>query len=395
MKLLVTRNEYSETKNYISISPDCKEVSAVSYNWWEYIHTDQVGNIIYNNTTYSHTTSKHQVQAWSILRRLGIPIHLELNHTRNNLKYNPKEAIDAEINELEDINLELSELIKKKGTRKVKNKERQQSIIDNAYRIKDLINFRDNYLNKKVWPNTVTLVESYKEPIFDLTNEYEKRECEEYTKAKESYKKYFLKDNGVLNTNDYNKVINRMLKYDARLAPESLEKLKAIVGNVKPFMVEVMLYHHLNDLLNMLPNIGDEYFKTFQNKALKILENDHKGIINRYYLDKLHQILVNRINKKTYSPKEPVALPIPNKLKTITNKHLTLITTDRELRAEGKRQNHCIGTYVKNCLGGNVALNYKGYTFLLSSDLRVLQTNGKCNISTPIDIQNELEKLVA
>ena len=396
MKLLITQNEYGCGKNKLEISPDCKKIVATSYGWWKYVYVDSVGNVIYNNSTYSNTTSKHQGETSSTLRKLGINIQLELNHTTSNLNHaeNVVEALNSEISWYEENNLELKELTLKKGTRKSKNEERKNQIKSQEFEIKDLINFRDNYLNKKLYPVKNNLLEKWEYPIFDENCEYSKRDKKEYFAAMESYKKYFLKDNGVLNTQDYNTVIKSFTRYDRSLAPDSLDKLIAILGNVKPNLIEILSYSELTGLINMMPEETHVDFKDFKKKALRIFEN-HDKIMNRYFLDKLHQVLVNKINKKDYSPREPQNLPIPEKIKSIQHKDLTLIRTDRELRAEGKRQGHCIGNYVKECFEtGKFALNFKGYTFMLNSNCKLVETKGRYNAQTPETIKNELIGLV-
>ena len=104
------------------------------------------------------------------------------------------------------------------------------------------------------------------------------------------------------------------------------------------------------------------------------------------------------MNKKTYAPSEPYEFCFSDKLTALKDiEGLTLLDTDRKLRAEGKRQNHCIGgkDYILLCKQGDQAVNYKGYTFHLNNSCEILSTTGPHNCETPMKIENELLQLLA
>ena len=107
--------------------------------------------------------------------------------------------------------------------------------------------------------------------------------------------------------------------------------------------------------------------------------------------------MTNKVNRKNYEPKEPQALMVNPKLQEIEGtEHLQVIKTDRELRLEGRKQHHCIGSrhYIEKALRGYNAVNYKGYTFFFSPTLTLLETSGKYNSRTPEVIKNELLTLI-
>lgn len=418
MKLLITKNTYAEAKNSLEVSKDLKTVNAWSYEWWQYVKTDDAGNVIFNDSTYSVTTSGHQSSARRKLQELGITVNLWLHNTKRGLQHGtgPLEAINSEIKAVEDKIEELKELIAKKGTRKTKNEERKIEIKESEYRIKDLINFRDNYLDKKIYPVSnkknleQELIKKKEEELtFYKNQDYDilliKREEREHYKnmlTLNKYKNYFLKDNKVLDVNSWNLFlsVSGLNEYSLKAPPKNLDALKELFKiNLKPFHVEILSYVHLDDTLKMIQVELDHDNKAFINKAKRILE-DHSGIINRLVVDKLHQILVNKMNKKTYTSRPRIVTPlaIPSKLLTIQHEKLKLIKTDIELKQEGKKQSHCIGSkhYIEDCITGrNCAVNFKGYTFLLhASSLQVVQTSGRFNSQTPIEVKNELENLL-
>ena len=404
MKLLVTKNQYKKSNNELNVSPDLKEISAYSYEWWQYIATDKVGNVIFNNTTYSNSTRKHQSDSRRKLGDLGIDFNLTLNNTTEDLT-DIKKCIDSEIETLNSQIEKLHKIINKKGTHKSKNEERKHQIKNIEYRILDLTDFRDNYLDKKIYPVKRNKAD-YTESVCKHGNWIYKCKDECYKKPHvigipretqdrlDSYKKYFVKPNGKLQTNEYQEFIYFRKLYDN--APNSLEKLKLLLNLDQKSIQIALKYKHIADVENMIPDVDHKAYADIQKFVKK--HGIDRNSLNLFLLDKIHTYQINQINKKTYSKKEEIQFPTSEKLLKIENtEHLKLIKKPSDLRAEGRTQGHCIGSkhYITQCYQGYQALNYKGYTFFLSPNLEIDQTHGKHNCSTPDHIQEELENLIS
>lgn len=391
MKLLVSKNQYKASNCELNISDNMMDISAYSYDWWKFVVTDSVGNIVFNNYTYSNTTSGHQGNVNYKLRELGLKPHLTLSRVRHSLEC-IETAINTEIDKIKSEIAELNKLINKKGTHRSKNEERKNEIAELEFKIKDLIDFRDNYLDKKIYP------------IKKSKNDYSRSECyydekdrEEITKQLDSYKKYFLKPNGKLQTNEYNDFINyKKDVYD--YAPNSLEKLKLLLNLDQKSIQIALAYEHVTDIENMITDQDTIEFQKLQNFAIKHAINRHS--LNLFKLDKLHTKQINDLNRKVYSKKEEVPFPVNDKLIQAESKaeknELTVIKLPSQLRGEGRKQGHCIGSkhYIDQCYKGKQALNYKGYTYLLNNDLSVCETHGKYNCHTPEKVTQELYKLI-
>lgn len=106
---------------------------AWSYDWWKYA-TKYKGLRIFNNTTYSSTTSKHQSDARSVL--IGGP-DVVLYHTRLSLD-NVEDALKDEIELLRYENKTLLEKIQAPRTQKKTNAKRANEVTSNAQRIQEL-----------------------------------------------------------------------------------------------------------------------------------------------------------------------------------------------------------------------------------------------------------------
>lgn len=119
MIYIKSRNSY-EASNFI-FEIDTKK--AWSYGWWNFSRVVN-DKLIFNNTTYSMTTCRHQHKAW---RLLNYKADLTLNYTTVNLT-DISEALKDEIKNCKYEIDTLKKLIKKKGTRKSKNAERIDEI---------------------------------------------------------------------------------------------------------------------------------------------------------------------------------------------------------------------------------------------------------------------------
>ena len=78
MKLKTTENIYAQENCTLRVSSDLSSIEAFSYKWWRFVWRDSAGNVVFNDTAYSASTSKHQWQVKSILRRLGVPVTVTL-----------------------------------------------------------------------------------------------------------------------------------------------------------------------------------------------------------------------------------------------------------------------------------------------------------------------------
>ena len=205
-----------------------------------------------------------------------------------------------------------------------------------------------------------------------------------------SFKRYFKKQNGKIQVNELTALLNKVSSYHS--APKSINKIKALFDLKGSDSIEpVLIYSYSNDLENMIPSVDSLEFK-----ALKAYVSKLNGL-SSLNLDKVHTYLVNKQNRKTYTPSEPERFSIHTKLESLKGvKNLSLIETDRDLRREGREQNHCIGSkqYLEKMRRGYQALRFKGYTFFLSPKLEIVQTNGKHNSPTPESVESELLSLI-
>ncbi len=66
-------NRYEISNCYLQLDP----LIAYSYNWWEFVKVIN-GKLIFNNFTYSATTTAHQYKTRRLLRQLGLVIDVEI-----------------------------------------------------------------------------------------------------------------------------------------------------------------------------------------------------------------------------------------------------------------------------------------------------------------------------
>tara|TARA_R100001244_G_C5114809_1_gene122028 strand:- start:159 stop:617 length:459 start_codon:yes stop_codon:yes gene_type:complete len=144
MKYYKRLKEYKASNVSLKIEP---KLEAYSYAWWLFL-TKYKGLVIFNNTNYSSSTNKHQRNVRHVLRDLNIKIDIELNHTFKSFdqfrEHQPfdgdyvKAAIKNEIENIELINKNIADLIKKPRTHKAKNQKRKQQIQQNKNQIEKL-----------------------------------------------------------------------------------------------------------------------------------------------------------------------------------------------------------------------------------------------------------------
>jgi len=376
MKLHISQNAYKQTNCSLDLSEDLTSVHAYSYNWWRFVDTDKVGNVIFNYTNYSSSTGSHQSLVHSQLRTLGIKVGVYLNHTRENIS-NPKQAIESEISGILAAISELQDEIDKPRSWKKTNIRRAASIQAYEYRIKDLQNYADNYIDKKRIPIKAV-----------------KLDPEDMAEGMTRYKKFFLKPNGKVQTNELKDFLENKDYFSSVYT--SIDKLTALLDLRPDNKLALLNYRFTQDTDDMIPATDSKEYKQLVQWVIK---NDiTRKNLNALSLEKIHAYLTNKMNRKNHVPSEPRPLPVHPTIDKLRNvKSLKVIDTDRELRAEGRKQSHCIGgsDYIKQCLSGYQALNYKGYTFLLTPSLDISAAYGRFNSHTPDKVRSELLALIA
>jgi len=355
MKLKITENTYEASNNYLTVTDDLR-VSATSYDWWKYLTTDEVGNVIFNYSRYSQSTMAHQGKTRSVLRRLGIKVNLFLWETTEGLS-DPEAAINSEIRCLETENKELMIKVTPKGTHKAKNSERLDMITENTDRIFELIRFRDHFLNKKRYHKNKFKAETSNHSVErDLwergVNVSVKDKVEAYGKTPEIFKRW----------------------------------------GIKCHKLDLVIYPHLLSVVGMLENL-DPRDKRLRTKVRSLMASR-----NTLALDKLHAYLVNKANRKTNDPSKRHEKTYRINPVLETCKDVTPIVNRYQLRAEGKRQSHCIGSHgsyhdriVSN---GNQAFHCKGFTFYTTYGLRLIEAHGAHNQDVPASLIKQLSETI-
>lgn len=69
MKFIKKRNQYEAS----NVSFDPENISAVSYNWWEFVKVIN-GKVVFNDYNYSPSTCKHQIKVRRLLETLNIKV---------------------------------------------------------------------------------------------------------------------------------------------------------------------------------------------------------------------------------------------------------------------------------------------------------------------------------
>lgn len=387
MKLKISQNEYVSSNCSLNLSNDLKDLKAHSYDWWQFLAVDSVGNVFFNDHSYSVSTSGHQVNVMSILIRLGIKVNLRIYRscmsfgTYSNGGYirnfeGIKGVLKHEIKQCQLVIKELIAEIRKKGSWKAKNETRKNQIKSIWFERKDLKRILNQYLDKKIIP--IKSEKAFNSVHFS------------------DYERYFKKPNGKTKINELNEFLKDRTNYVS--APESIDSIKTLFemnSNHFDQLVTCLKYCFIDDLNEMIPvETSTEYGQLKRWLKRNDISLNNLTLLS---LDKIHTYLLNKLNRKDYVPSEPKLFPLSEKALKLKNvPHLKLITNDRELKSEGKRQSHCIGSpsYIEACKAGSHALNYKGYTFFLSNDLEIKQTHGSYNSHTPEKIRNELIEII-
>lgn len=152
MKYFKKRNTLENSTGKATLKLDTLE--AHSYNWWQFTQLMPDGTVLFNNYSYSNSTSKHQSNVWWFLHKNGIP--MKTVYWCAGLQ-NPSKEIDNKKYEIE----QLQKLINTKGTRKAKNAERQleiQSLLKEIDFINDYVDLRSKgVLDKLTFKGTLDL----------------------------------------------------------------------------------------------------------------------------------------------------------------------------------------------------------------------------------------------
>ena len=103
---------------------------AYSYDWWAYLKPfkteEDESFLVFNNYSYSPTTSQHQSNTQSLLDELNIKIDLFLTYT--NLSLTEPDCLEDEIKEATLKIEKLKEKINSRGSWKSTNAKREASI---------------------------------------------------------------------------------------------------------------------------------------------------------------------------------------------------------------------------------------------------------------------------
>lgn len=112
-----------------NVSFDPIECVAVSYNWWLFVK--RFGKVVvFNDFSYSVTTSRHQNRVSTLMRQLGIEATLSIEAPGG------LQDLDSAIRLYKNRIQELQQAIDKRFSRKAKNKERRALISDLKKKIK-------------------------------------------------------------------------------------------------------------------------------------------------------------------------------------------------------------------------------------------------------------------
>lgn len=97
-------------------------MQAYSYGWWRFVEVVD-NKVLFNNYSYSHSTSKHQWNTQRLLGKLGIKIDFEFACRKGF-----QDGYESAVQDYKYKIKQLKELIKTPGTHKKKNEERKNQI---------------------------------------------------------------------------------------------------------------------------------------------------------------------------------------------------------------------------------------------------------------------------
>jgi hypothetical protein len=133
MKYLKTKNMYKAS----NFEFYCNDDRAYSYGWWQFTGLFN-GYLVFNNTSYSVSTTRHQSKAWKLLNYKS---DITLNHTTKSLSEGLESVL---IDEIKGIQYEIKSLIDKvmsKGTKKAANEKRMITVNNYLDRIDKIVKF--------------------------------------------------------------------------------------------------------------------------------------------------------------------------------------------------------------------------------------------------------------
>jgi hypothetical protein len=305
-----------------------------------------------------------------------------------------KSCILSEIDRHREEIVSLIEAIRKKGSWKKVNKQRRSAIKKHLTKIKTLRSIKNDYIGKRKIPTK-------KLSFRDL--------CHAKDPAG-NFRHFFLNSKGRFNKHGYTSFLRRSTynctyyfdsyyrswSHKPRHEEWSIDKIKDLLNLKATDSIDpILLYAFSKDLNGMIPEKDSkEHVQLIKWLKRREISRDNLNTLN---LDKIHTYLTNKVNRKNYIPSEPTYFRLSKDLLKLDGiEHLKLIKTDKDLRAEGRKQSHCIGSkpYMDKCKNGYQALNYKGHTFFLDPKNQILEAHGSCNRHTPFELRLELQTLI-
>jgi hypothetical protein len=120
--------KYIKTKNLYRASHvvfDATNITAWSWEWWQFVQRLPDGRVVFNNYSYSASTNGHQSKVRGLLSQLGIKIDL---YVRSRVGLQQADWIQVAIDDLTyEINV-LRDAINKPRSHATKNEERSWAI---------------------------------------------------------------------------------------------------------------------------------------------------------------------------------------------------------------------------------------------------------------------------
>ena len=108
-----------------------QDLTAFSYQWWQYLAKLDNGLLVMNNSTYSNSTTKHQRQCLNLLINNNIEPDVIIEHSTSSL-----ENLEGIIRDLKDKVTELLSTMRKPKTRKSTNATRRAQVLGLISQIK-------------------------------------------------------------------------------------------------------------------------------------------------------------------------------------------------------------------------------------------------------------------